>query len=411
MATRIDTYRQLARALYTGKFYPITGTASTTTSTTSLKDTTKLSYSSGDANAYDRKWVYGMQAADAATRGYSRVTEGGYSGANGTLALDPAITGLTGTDLYIITDDPPDVLQEAINAVLRNYYLPCFFPLSLHVCTSDENDMETAPATTFDGNKSNATLANESTIIYNGAQSLKVTAGATDAYTHFGNLGVNENESLYAAIMCYVTSGDSATFRIIDVTNSNATVEDATTDEVKWMDLIFPFTVPSGCEQIHARAISDANGDITYWDDYQIWRNGEGVYPLPSWITRPSQIIGVQAFPQGTGGPASDQDYRADEQRSRPLAWDMERVDRRATNELRIWVENPGSARPYIIAYRPLSALTTDTATTPLDVDTAAFWAKRLITDPDNAGETLEMLKAISLARPVRVMPRRVGAA
>lgn len=405
--TRINLYRALAERLYLDKQEVVTGTATTTTGATTLYDTTRLKYTSGDANAYDRKYVYAMEAADASTRGFSRVTEGGYSGSAGTLGLSPDLTGLVTTDLYVITDHHPDALFAAIDAVQRNLYVPCFAPLSLHVCTSDDNDMETAPATSFLAGASNVTLVNETTIVKNGGQSLGIVASAAGGYTTFGTFGVNDGDLLNAGIDCYVVSGDSATFRIYDVTNS-ATVEDATTDEVKWMDLNFPFTVPSGCEQIYAQAICDANGDTAYWDDYQIWKTGTAVYELPSWITRPSQLIDFQGFPHGTGGPSSDNDYRTNERMSHPLPWGIERENIRANKPLLVWV-NCTSARPYAYAYRPLAELATDSATTPAPTDTVVFWAEKLIREPEKASETLALLRATTFARPVTHLPRRVG--
>ena len=403
--TRINLYRELAKRLYRGEQDVITGTATTTTSTTSLKDATRLDYSSADANAYDRRWVYAMEAADASTRGFTRITEGGYAAA-GTLTLDPALTGLASTDLYIITGDHPDVLHEAINDTLRNMYTPSFFPLSLHICASDDNDMETAPATTFQSNATNAALGDESTIVFNGAQALQVVGSADGGYVHFGSVNVNDGESLYAAIMCSAASG--ATFRIIDLTNSNATVEDATTDEGKYMELLFPFTVPTDCEQIHARAISTTSGASTDWDDYQIWRSGQAVYQGPSWLTRSSQMIDVRAFPQGTSGPSSDNDYRTNERMSAPLDWHVEREDMRADNPLHLWV-NTDNRRPYIYALRPLAELSADSSTTSADKDKVVDFAADLIRNPEEGYKRLRDHVAAILTAPNTHVSPRVG--
>ena len=63
--TRINLYRALAERLGRGKLDVIIGTATTNTNTTTLIDTTRLKYTSADVNAYDRCWVYCMEAADA----------------------------------------------------------------------------------------------------------------------------------------------------------------------------------------------------------------------------------------------------------------------------------------------------------------------------------------------------------
>ena len=209
-------------------------------------------------------------------------------------------------------------------------------------------------------------LATETTIVYNGAQSLKMTCSAANEYVSLkALLGVNETQQLVAAISCYVTSGDDAIFRVWDTTNG-AAIDEAASDEVRWMDLVVPFSVPSGCERVDVRFMGVGSDDVIYWDDVQVWAQNRQVYPLPSWITRPEQIEGVVAFPQGTAGPGTLQ-YRPDEWSSYKLNWGFERIDIRADNEFYIWVDSFGSnrayGRPYVIARRNLAEPTSDTST------------------------------------------------
>lgn len=410
MPTLINIYRELARRRNPGGH--VTGTATTSTAATALYDITNLKYSSGDANEYDRMYVYAeitTAGADAGERGFSRVTEGGLAPSTGVLTLSPGITSFAADDTYIITEEAPRALKEAISAILRNQYPRTFFPLSLHVMGNDANDMEPSTIAT-DYSATNGTRAIESTIVHGGAQSLKLTATATGGYANTGSIGVPESKNLYAAVMCYVTSGDSATFRVVDVTDSNATIEDATTDEPSWMELLFQFNAPADCEQIDFRFISDANGDIAYWDDFQVWHSGEGIYPLPSWITRPEQVIGVRGFPQGTSGPSSDNDFRANEQDSVPLAWDFERADKRADKPLYLWVQGT-SQRPFIYALRSLPELTSDTGSTVADLDDVVFWASEYL-EAETAQEksqVLKTLRSLYFVRPTTRFPRRVG--
>jgi len=406
MATMLVTMRDLAERLGRDSHFPVTGTA-TGGSTTTLVDagtTTPpgLFYSSGDANAFDRKWVY--QEDDGQT---SRITEGGYAGGTGTLTISPAITGFANTDKYIICDWPFQVLKNAINLVQQNLFLETFWPLSLHVMGNDANDMEPSTIAT-DYSATNGTRATESTIVKHGAQSLKLTATSAGGYANTGNIGVPEALSLYAAVDCYVTSGDSATFRVVDVTDSSATIEDATTDEPSWIELVYQFSTPSDCEQIDFRFISDTDTDITFWDDFQVWSSGRRVYSLPSWITRPEQLLDVRAFPQGVGGPASDNDYIANERRSQPLSYGFENVDRRANLPLHIWVD-AGSARPFIYALRPLDELSADTSTSVAEQDFVVRWAEKLVREPDKASETMALLRAVAFGRVTTELPNRIG--
>ena len=407
MATLLVMVRDLAERLGRDSHFPVTGTATGGSTTTVIDDGTTtppgLVYSSGDANAYDRKWVYQETAGDT-----SRVTEGGYAGSTGTLTLSPLLTTFgSGTPKYIICDWPFQVLKNAINNVQKSIFLPTFYPLSLHVMGNDANDMEPSTIAT-DYSSTNATLATESTIVFNGAQSLKVTATATGGYANTGSIGVNDGQGLYAAMMLFVTSGDSGTFRVVDVTNSNATIEDATTDEPSWVELVYPFTVPTDCEQIDFRFIADANTDVIYAEDFQVWRNSEGVYPLPSWITRPEQLLDVRGFPQGTGGPASDNDFRANERRSSGLTYGFERIDRRGNQPLHIKMEGT-STRPFIYALRPLAELSSDTADSVAEQDFVVRWAEKLVREPDKASEIMALLRAIHFQRVTVELPTRVG--
>ena len=404
MATMLATMRDLAERLGRDSHFPVTGTA-TGGSTTTLVDagtTTPpgLFYSSGDANAFDRKWVY--QEDDGQT---SRITEGGYAGGTGTLTISPAITGFANTDKYIICDWPFQVLKNAINLVQQNLFLETFWPLSLHVMGNDANDMEPSTIAT-DYSATNGTRATEATIVKHGAQSLKLTATSAGGYANTGNIGVQESQSLLAAVDCYVTSGDDATFRAWDVTNA-ASIDTATSDEPSWMELLIQFSTPSGCEQIDFRMISDADTDITFWENFQVWSSGRRVYPLPSWITRPEQLLDVRSFAQGTGGPGGN-DYRSNETRSQPLSYGFENVDRRGNSPLHIWV-NAGSARPYIYALRPLDELSADTSNSVAEQDFIVRWAEKLVREPDKASETMALLRAIHFQRVTTELPTRIG--
>src|SRR3990167_5914970 len=348
MATNVKAIRAIvARRAYAGRHSPIIGTATGGAVGTVVDSAYAIPGATTDH--FDMRIIKiatDAGGAGAAPEGEVRyLSEGGFTAATGTFATEVNFTAAVASgDTYEVHEIHPNEIDNIIKGKVRNIHAPTFFPLSLHIMAGDDNDMESAPATNY--SQTNGTRANESTIVFNGAQSLKLTATSAGGYANTGSIGIPENLPLYAAVMCYVTSGDSATFRAIDVTNSNATIEDATSDEPSWIDLMFPFTTPSGCEQVDFRFISDADTDIAYWDDFQVWRQGRGVYPLPSWITRKEQVVGVVAFPPGTGGPSSNQDFRANEQRSRPLNWGFEREDIRADNELFIWVENSSWERP-----------------------------------------------------------------
>ncbi len=409
MATLLVLVRDLAERLGHDSHFPVTGTA-TGGSTTTLVDagtTTPpgLVYSSGDANAYDRKWVY--QEDDGET---SRITEGGYAGGTGTLTISPAITGFANTDKYIICDWPFQVLKNAINNVQKSVFLETFFPLSMHIVANDNNDME-GSGLDGDYSKTNATLSQETTVVYNGMGSAKVTSTSANGSIYTATLfPVNEGKSYYAAVMSALNreiTGMSARFYVYDENNAAEISPTATNDEEAWMELLIPFTPPSGCEKVSFHMSSVGSADISYWDDFQVWSSGRRVYSLPSWITRPEQLLDVRSFAQGTGGPG-DNDYRANETRSRPLSYGFESVDRRGNLPLHIWVD-AGSARPFIYALRPLDELSADTSNSVAEQDFIVRWAEKLVREPDKASETMALLRAIHFQRVTTELPNRIG--
>lgn len=415
MPTRIAIQRALSRLLYADVHDPITGTNSSSTGTTITETTGSLNYSSGDVNAFDRKYVIVMTSGDAALRGVTRITEGGW-GLTGSLTVDPSITSLASGDIFIISDHPPSVLANYINLVITNMYEETLWPLSLHVTKNDSNDMEPSSiATDFALGTGAADAATESTRVYHGAQSLKLTADNANEYAALTTqMPVTENEQLVAGIMSSVTQGDDFILRVIDVTNA-ATIDSATNDEVRWTELIIPVNVPSDCEEIDLRMIEVGSDDICFVDNIQVWSQGRAIYPLPSWVTRESQVVDVRYWPRGRSSEG-DNAYIPDETRSWPLAWGFESADRRAGSGTRLsplflWVESPGLNRPFVILKRGLSELTTDILSTPADLDNVVFWAARLV-EAESAKERSEIIKDLKTQYFLRVttkLPDRIS--
>ena len=309
--------------------------------------------------------------AGAAPEGEVRyISEGGYTAATGTFATEVDFTAAVASGYtYEVHEIHPTEIDNIIKRKVRNLYMPTIWPLSMLIVQNDANDMEPSSIATDYDTTGGAALATETSIVYNGAQSLKSTNSVANEYFSLkALLGVNDTQSLVAAASCYVTSLDDAIFRVWDTTNV-AAIDDATSDEPKWMDLIVPFSVPTGCERIDLRMIGVGSDDVIYWDDIQVWSQSRFVYPLPSWITRREQIEAVVYFPSGTAGPSADWQWRPDEWDSRKLAWGVERVDIRADNELYIWVDSPGQNRPYVIARRNLPEPTSDTSAISFEPD------------------------------------------
>src|SRR3972149_400040 len=212
--------------------------------------------------------------AGAAPEGEVRyISEGGYAAASGTFTPSVNFTAaVANLDTYEIHEIHPTEIDNIIKRKVRNLYMPGLWPLSMLVVQNDANDMEPSTIATDYDLTGGGALATESSIVYNGAQSLKMTCNATNEYVSLkALLGVSEGQSLVAGASCYVTSGDDAVFRVIDTTNSNATIDSATSDEVRWMDMIVPFTVPTGCERVDLRLMGVGSDDVIYWEDVQVW--------------------------------------------------------------------------------------------------------------------------------------------
>jgi hypothetical protein len=359
------------------------GAASVTDSSAALPSAT--------TNHFDNWFIKIATAAGASEGDVRAVSAGGFTIATGAFtAASNFSASPAAADIFEISPFDPAISDRIIKELVRELYMPTLFPLSLSIFASDNNDGEAS--TIADGYSvavGGAALSAETTIVFNGSQSIKSTDNAGNEYFALASqINMPEGKSLYAGALCSVTQGDDAIFRVWDVTNNAAISPEAATDEPAWMSLIIPFTVPSGCEQIDLRMVTVASGDIAYWEDIQVWENGRGVYPLPSWITRKEQVKDVVAFPRGTAGPGTN-DYRTDEHMSYGLNWHFEREDITAASELHLVVDNPGESRPYIVATRALPEPTSDTSAINFEPELLAFGAaaRMLQMVPDRTDE------------------------
>lgn len=339
-------------------------------STTTIVDAA-IALPGSTADHYDYGYVkIRSDTAGAAPQGEVRtITEGGWGASTGTITVSAFTAATAVGDTYEIwPDQHPDFVDRLINRKLRELHMPSLFPLSMDLVTSDNNDFEqlvsdpTVTGWTENGGAA-VTAATETSRIYNGARSLTLIHGTAATGYYDRQFNVVSGNSYYTSIMAAADAGNTAIFVLRDATNSVA-IDDARTTQQVMQELIIPWTAPSTCRRAQVRLTGGANSDVTYWDDYQTWFNGDGIYPLPSWITRKEQLISIVAFPPGRAGPASDFDYITDERNSRKLSYRFERADTRATNELFVFVQGCSNWRPYIVAYRPLDEVTADYVST-----------------------------------------------
>jgi hypothetical protein len=333
--------------------------------------------------------------------------------AAGVVTLDRAITAPTGTITWEITYElNPAHIEAILTQVLRNTYAPRVFPLSSHIILNDDNDMESTETITGMFSNTAGTLTKDTTVVYpTGTQSLKVLASATPGYAYLAaDIPVTASRQYWASVLESTATGDGATFRIVDVDNSNATIEDATTDEVTWNELSFYFTPPTGCERVNARFISDTNTDITYWDDFALIDTSQRVFPTPSWLIWPEQIIDVFESPQGSAGVHGDNDFRTLERTARSIPWDPHPSSLRATQELMVNVPQFSGNRRYIYAMAPATALSTDVSVSFIDADVIASAVVRILKEPENQERVLDQLRLTTLGMKPKTRKARAMA-
>lgn len=350
--------------IYAGR-WPLRGTA-TGGSTTTVVDTA-VPLPGSTADHFDYYWVKIVKdagGAGAAPQGEIRaVSEGGWAN-TGTFTVSSAFTAaVAASDTYEVHPPffHPSELDNIIFRKIRNFHAPTLFPLTIDLLGEDDNDMEYTGTKTTVWTASNATLTGSTTAKVSGLRSLSVAATAAGGYATSGSLGVVGGQQMYSAANIYVTSGDTARLVTYDVTNSaNIAVSGDITASGPWQDVIVQWTVPSTCVLAQTRLMSVNNTDITFWDDYQVWRAGGGFYYPPSWITREEQVLDIVAFPLGRSALATDT-YASFETASHRLPWRFERTSPNwSALPVTLYVDGIGKSRPYIIARRPLTAPTAD---------------------------------------------------
>jgi hypothetical protein len=251
----------------------------------------------------------------------------------------------------------PSQLDDILNERLRNFHAPVQWPLSFY--DSGDNDMELTGTSVWTG--ANSTLA-KSGQYYKGAQSLSVEATSADGYADTTDWGAPAGKSFYVGVsLSGSTAGDAARVRVIDLTNGNATV--AETGSISsaglWANVVLPFTVPATCNFLEFRLMSVASGDVTLWDDFQVWAQHDALYALPDWISREEQVVDVVAFPLGS--PQDDYVYGEYQTEAQQVRWSYSYTNPRtlATGPW-LFVPEVGMRRPYVIARRPLDEVSSD---------------------------------------------------
>lgn len=360
----ITARHRLMDKLDAGQF-PIRGTA-TGGSTTTVVDS-GASLSGATADSFDHYWVKISTTTDGlAPQGEIRqISEGGYSAGTFTVPTAFSAAVQSGDTYEIHRGFHPSEMDNALNMMSRNLWVPYEFPLSAHILANDDNDMESTATITGMWTASNVTQTKATSPVYGGAQVLSVAATSDGGYSRpTTNFSVNPNLQYATAVQCALTDGDSARLQLIDVTNSNATIDQtAAVTLTEWQELFIQWTPPSGCRSMQPRLMAVTSSDIAFFDEYQTWIVGTYSYTLPTWVSMRPQVIDIRGVPLGVGSVGGDQDYAALTRRSVALGWTFEKEDWAGANEVRVNVQIPGNVRPVLLARKPIDAVSFDYGT------------------------------------------------
>ena len=257
--------------------------------------------------------------------------------------------------------------NDILNRVLANhvwYYAP-HVPLTLAV----NGDFEAATGTD-NWTGTNATLAEQTTVVYNGVKSLSVTASAANGYAGSDTIRVNENESyLFQAWVSPVNASATPLIVIRDVTNAaTITLSGVTSvsanDGRFWIRLYGSFETPSGCALISVRLQDATNLGQTYWDDVIVWPNNRNQGELPSWCDEEWRFEWVWIR-------SSD---KADAATWYPVTDCRVYMSLNDVRNNLVRYTPDGVGRPlYVSGFRNYATITTDTATTNAPPE----WVKR----------------------------------
>ncbi len=326
------------------------------------------------ANRYDGRFFEIIEfVANGPPIGEESVAQNGlFVSTTGTLVPGPAFTAVVqdGTDFLVYPKGfSPDDLESAIDAVMRltdapQLWFPSIFDDADFLADSGVADPTNwvdvlTPTTSVFLTTAAATLFGE--------RSLHVVADEADAGVQSNAAEVTEGQQLIISAHVNVVVG-SCKVDLIDVTNSNAVIKAVTIDEQEWTEVRFSVAVPADCEQVQIRFLGTANLDEFYVSAHVIGQpQTERAYAAPSWI-RENNIEKAFSLPQGVASEDADS-YIALSRRIRDSVSYRLSPSARDVTPLRVSTRAVGGQPTGFLVHRALSALSADTASSPLDQD------------------------------------------
>jgi hypothetical protein len=259
----------------------------------------------------------------------------------------------------------PDVVEDAINEVLRTSRYPTFYLLT----QVPDGDMEDSAATSSPltnwTESGSQTPTKDTTIVRHGIRSLKIDQNSRPIteYVASDAIPVVEYESwdVIATLKCTTGGGKLVAYD----NTSGAEIDSWTADETAWTEVGEPFTIPSGCESLVFRLYGTTTSSVVYWDSVWAKKVEDEILDLPSWITKRKHIKEIFYYPAGHTRTNDSRSVR--ERRPIPINdWNWQQ-DETAATPWRIEI-NDNSRRPiYLDCRRPYAELSADADTTTMD--------------------------------------------
>lgn len=273
----------------------------------------------------------------------------------------------------------PDIVRNAINAVLANTEAPALWAPSLVT----DSDMDAADLTNWDAVGSPGTrefVTAAGSILY-GERALHLASANDGVGAETENFDVTEGDVLTVMVFTRVLAG-SMEVVLRDETAGATTRAIIGLEERAYTTTWFTESVPSESLQMSLRFLGESTGSEFFVSPYVIVQSQARVrYALPSWWTRSEQLIESVRLSPGYASDVSNSyislsDYIIAD--SRPT---FIRSDGDANPH---WVE-VAPASPYPVAFlvkRPFEALNGDASTTVADKTYVAWKAvSRILRD------------------------------
>jgi len=260
----------------------------------------------------------------------ARVTNISFSGSNSDLTIKPALSArlVSGQEYEIHYMLHPSKPNNAINTVLDTLQHPIHLPATKVA----DGDMRASGTTdwTAEGTGGTPMLAKETTIVRHGEQSLSITnsGSTTRGFAKSASMNIPGGTQVLVSVDVFITVGDSVKISLIDVTNSDAEIDTATSAITGWVTLYFTVQTPATCEQVQIWLEAPAVSDVVYFDHAIVWPTKDLLIDPISTVEYGFEVEKVVYFPRGRGLSATGDDNAYAIEGKEPVFYSHFEVDR-----------------------------------------------------------------------------------